>query len=292
MSEMTTAVNTRSELLLEGLIDYAGLFPPASLSMTKVVQNWSSYLQCDDAWMLGRLIIPAQQLDEFKESAATLLPSDEQEPWQLSVLLPPASETCFSKALQHVVKFNESDCGALANVVEFKASTTDEIDSALSALHDDLFPFIELPIDKDPRGLIAALAGSVTGAKVRTGGVTPEAYPSVQHLARFIHNCAIAQQTFKATAGMHHPVRHHNATVGVDEFGFLAVFNATAAARFDDATEEELVTILEAPKVDMEWCSDEFVEQTRAQLFCSFGSCSFDDARDDLRTMNLLKESK
>lgn len=286
-----TAISTRCEIMLEGLIDYAGLFPPADLSMQSIVANWSTFLKCDDAWMLGRLIIPAKRLNEFKDAAATLLSNDMQEPWQLSVLLPEANADGFSAAVQHVVAFNESNCGAVANVVEFKATTSSEIDAALSVLHDDLFPFIEIPIDRDPRGLIAALAGSVSGAKVRTGGVTPEMYPTAIDLARFIHGCAIAKQTFKATAGLHHPQLHHNASVGVDEYGFLAVLHATAAAGFNDAPIDHLVAILQAKVVDMEWCGDEILERTRAELFCSFGSCSFDDPRSDLREMKLLKDA-
>src|SRR3954466_16148905 len=44
-------------------------------------------------------------------------------------------------------------------------------------------------------------------AKVRTGGVTPDAIPSAETLARFIHECARRRLAFKATAGLHHAIR-------------------------------------------------------------------------------------
>jgi hypothetical protein len=205
-------------------------------------------------------------------------------------LLPEASSNSFAEEAQHVVDFNMSSCGAIANVVEFKATSTAEIDAALSCLHDDLFPFIELRIDQDPRGLVAALAGSIAGAKVRTGGVTEDLYPSAEDLALFIHCCAISKLQFKATAGMHHPCRNYNESVGVHEFGFLAVLFATAVARYEDATVDRIADILRSDSIDMESCTDQMLEKVRAELFCSFGSCSFDDPRSDLQAMGLLQE--
>jgi len=290
MSDMPTATTTRSEIMLEGLIDYAGLYPPASLDMQTTVNNWSMNLASEDKWMLARLIIPVNRLDEFMEAGRRLLPKPDQEPWQLSVLLPEASSNSFAEEAQHVVDFNMSSCGAIANVVEFKATSTAEIDAALSCLHDDLFPFIELRIDQDPRGLVAALAGSIAGAKVRTGGVTEDLYPSAEDLALFIHCCAISKLQFKATAGMHHPCRNYNESVGVHEFGFLAVLFATAVARYEDATVDRIADILRSDSIDMESCTDQMLEKVRAELFCSFGSCSFDDPRSDLQAMGLLQE--
>lgn len=291
MPDVQTATTTTSEILLEGIIDYAGLYPPADLDMKTVVKNWSLFLQSDDSWILARLIIPSSRLQEFKDCAKLLLPSpEEQDLWQLSVLLPPAGSEQFESAVQATIDFNVEDCGAVANVVEFKATTAQEIDSALEILHDDLFPFIELPIEDDPRGLIAALSGVIAGAKVRTGGVSSDLYPTTENLARFIHSCAIAGQPFKATAGMHHPCRNKNESVGVTEFGFLSVLHATAAASIENKSVSDLENILTMESPDFTSFSDTNLEQVRAELFNSVGSCSFDDPRTDLRSMGLLKD--
>ena len=293
MPEVQTATTSQSEICLEGFIDYAGLFPPADLDMQPVVDNWSKYLQSDDSWMLARLIIPSSRLEEFKIAAQQLLPSpEEQDLWQLSVLLPPAGSKQFKAAVQTTIEFNMEDCGAVANVVEFKATTVTEIDSALSVLHDDLFPYIELPIEEDPRGLLACLSGAIAGAKVRTGGLTPDSYPTSTNLARFIHCCAIAGQPFKATAGMHHPAQHKNETVGVVEYGFFSVLQAVTAVSIDGATVEEVGTILNAKVPDLSTFSDSDLELVRADIFNSLGSCSFTEAREDLCTMGFLKELK
>jgi hypothetical protein len=287
---MKTATSAKSEISLEGILDYAGLYPPANLDLQVVVDNWSDYLKSGDSWLLARLIIPANKLDEFKKCAKNLLPSELEEMWQLSVLLPPVSNDDFEAALQATVDFNMSDCGAVANVVECKASTNEEIEFALSVMHDDLFPYIELPIDEDPRGLLACLSGALVGAKVRTGGIASELYPSSQNLARFIHSCATAGQPFKATAGMHHPQRMKNESVDVVEFGFLSVLQATAAASLHEASAEEVEQILLLDAPDLSSFSETQIEQVRAELFNSFGSCSFDEPRQDLRTMGLLKD--
>jgi hypothetical protein len=292
MLNMKIATTTKSEIMLEGIIDYAGLFPPANLDMQSHVNNWAAYGQSVDNWMLARLIIPASRLDEFKRAAESMLPGVDEELWQLSVLLPQVSSDQFESAVQATIDFNMEECGAVANVVEFKANTTTEIDRALSCLHDDLFPFIELPIDEDPRGLIASLSGTISGAKVRTGGITKDLYPTSADLARFIHSCAVAGQTFKATAGMHHPSQHQNQTVGALEFGFLSVLQATAAASIGNANVEEVEEILTATSVDFSAYSEPQLEQVRAELFNSLGACSFDDPRKDLRSMGLLKETK
>jgi hypothetical protein len=291
MLNMKSATTTKSEIMLEGIIDYAGLFPPANLDMQSHVNNWAAYGQSVDNWMLARLIIPASRLDEFKRAAESMLPGVDEELWQLSVLLPQVSSDQFESAVQATIDFNMEECGAVANVVEFKANTTTEVDRALSCLHDDLFPFIELPIDEDPRGLIASLSGTISGAKVRTGGITKDLYPTSADLARFIHSCAVAGQTFKATAGMHHPSQHQNQTVGVLEFGFLSVLQATAAASIGNANVEEVEQILTATSVDFSAYSEPQLEQVRAELFNSLGACSFDDPRKDLRSMGLLKET-
>src|SRR6202171_3587103 len=55
-------------VLLHDLIDYAGLFPPASLAMAPSVANYDAYLRSEWSWILGRFIVPAPRLSEFEEA--------------------------------------------------------------------------------------------------------------------------------------------------------------------------------------------------------------------------------
>ena len=72
--------------LVSNLIDYAGLFPPASLDMAATVANYAEFVSGDDAWMLERLIVPVARLDEFEAAAAGKLPGDDDDPWPISAL--------------------------------------------------------------------------------------------------------------------------------------------------------------------------------------------------------------
>ena len=93
----------------------------------------------------------------------------------------------------------------------------------------------------------------------------------------------LQDKAFKATAGMHYPCQHKNETVGVLEYGFLSVLQATAAASIHNATVEEVENILNASEPVFSAFTESQLEQVRAELFNSLGTCSFDDPREDLR---------
>lgn len=292
--------------LLAQIIDYAGLFPPAKLQMEPTVRNYASYVRCNDAWMLGRVIVPVGRLEEFEAHAAEVLPSGEEaEPWRVSAITSPAGDDQLAGHLQQIAAFNEKHTApaagrAVIDVLELRGRSTAAIEQALDLIPDELFPFFEIPIAEDPRGLIATIVGSDAGAKVRTGGVTADLYPAPAHLARFISACAASEVPFKATAGLHHPLRHLSPAVGCQEFGFLNVFIGACLARAGAIEEEELCDLLESESVSeftiesdgIAWrghdLSIEDILAARERFAVSFGSCSFDEPREDLRTLGLL----
>src|SRR5947209_3444107 len=51
--------------LLTGIIDYAGLFPPAQLPLDESIRNYTRYRTEPESWMLGRFICPAAGLSEL-----------------------------------------------------------------------------------------------------------------------------------------------------------------------------------------------------------------------------------
>jgi len=290
--------------LMANLIDYAGLFPPAKLDMGPTVRHYASYMQSADEWMLGRLIVPVARLDEFEREAKALLPKgDDANVWLISALTAAAGDDQLEADLERIEAFNDEYAmagSALIDVIELKAASGEAIEHALDVVPDDVFAFFELPVEPDPRGLLAALPGSDAGAKIRTGGVTPELYPTPQQVARFIRACASAGIPFKATAGLHHPVRHRNETVGADEFGFLGVFLGACMTVAGELTEDELIAMLtETDARAFSFKSDSVswgghsvsaakIEKVRERSAIAFGSCSFDEPREDLRALNLL----
>lgn len=297
--------------LMSGLVDYAGLFPPAKLAMDAACQNYAKYVAAGRSWMLGRFICPVAKLEDFRRSAASHLPkSEDGAPWRISALI----DGDLDENLDAIFAFNaehEEPVHGLAVIdgVEIKVPGTDStafIDNALELVPDELFPFFEFPGGVDPRGLAAALAGADAGAKVRTGGITPDAFPPAAAVADFILACAGADVPFKATAGLHHPIRatyrltyEPNCATGT-MYGFFNVFMAAAAAFTGVREQAKLVRVLEETDPKAFTFSDDaagwrdarvplgVLHRARTEFMLSFGSCSFDEPVEDLEKLMLL----
>ncbi len=294
-------------ILLEHSIDYAGLFPPAGLAMGPAVENYAAYRAGPHAWALGRFVLPASRLEELETAAAGLLTEQPTTvPWRLSVLLgaDPAAEV---RALGELnCRHAASGAAALvADVVELKAATAEQVESALAALPKHLQVYVEIPVDQDPAHLVAAITRRGARAKVRAGGITPEAFPSTADLLRFLRACTSAGVPFKATAGLHHPLRaSYRLTYEADSprgtmFGFLNLF-LTAAFLHQEMDDADAARLLEEgdPRAftvddsDITWrgrrIEADALRAAREQAIVSFGSCSFTEPIDDLVSLHLL----
>jgi hypothetical protein len=295
------------ESLLSRIVDYAGLFPPAKLDMATTIWNYASYLDSNESWMLGRLIVPATRLKEYEIAAAEMSREKRNLPWALSAVLSDAKSSALPAELQSIEAFNMrndegGESAGLVEVLEMKADSAAAINGALEFISRDFLVFFELPIDRDPGDLIEALAAAGAGAKVRTGGLTRDAVPSPEHLARFIAVCAAADVPFKATAGLHHPLRHHSESLGTEEFGFLNVFIGACLAHSHELSESELVELLCETSLSAVTVEDDVIawrgypiasaniEDVREEFAISFGSCSFDEPVEHLRALRLLDE--
>ena len=285
--------------LLSELIDYAGLFPPAGLDMPRAVGNHASYLRADDAWALGRFVLPVGRLDEFAH-AAEHLRGDVV--WRLSAVIGP--DATADVALIHAFNARWRD-RFVVDVAEVKAGDRQSITQVTDALAGVGTVYVELPIAEDPGALLEAVRARGARAKIRTGGVVPEAIPSALHVARFIARCAELALPFKATAGLHHPLRGHYALTYADGapratmFGFLNVFLAAALAQ-SGMVMETLVAMLDERDVGalrvtdtaIEWRSHiiscEQIGRMRDSFALAFGSCSFREPIDDLHQLGLL----
>jgi hypothetical protein len=295
-------------VLLRDAIDYAGLFPPAQLDMPGAVAEYASYLASADAWALGRFVVPAARLDEMAAAARALVVPARQSlgapGWRLSVVF----GTDVSADMKRVDAFNatsgERGWTAEVQAVELRASTPDAVAAAMRVVPDGLERFVEVPIDGDVHPLIQAIADAGAFAKVRTGGTSAEAFPASDHLARFLAACISLDVPFKATAGLHHPVRGDYAlTYAPDSdrglmYGFL---NVMLAAAFLRAGESDAVAreVLEERRADAFEFDDAGVSwrghhlsvgelATARRATRSFGSCSFREPIDDLSVLGLL----
>jgi hypothetical protein len=309
--------------LTTDLIDYAGLFPPAKLDMQKSVETYARAVMGENEPMLGRFICPVARLDEFSKVAAPMLPGtnarsgyrtpmDGLEQWRISALI----EGDFAKNIGAIDVFNarhEKPENGLAyiDMIEMKVSKVDEIDQALDEMPDGLFPFFEFPVSLtegvgDCRGFVAALAGNRAAAKIRTGGIVGNAFPTIAEIATFLHACAAAEVPFKATAGLHHPVRSvHPLTYEPGSgtckmHGFLNLFLAAAVAKTMNPDMAVTTAILggEDPEEfkfgdDVLGWKEHLITTADAAVVregfaLSFGSCSFDEPVEDLRGLGWL----
>jgi hypothetical protein len=299
--------------LMSGLVDYAGLFPPAKLAMEAACANYARYSQGARSWMLGRFICPVAKLEEFRKASAAVLPrSAEDAPWRVSALIDGDLDENLDAIFAFNAEHEEPDRGlAVIDGVEIKVPATDStafIDNALELVPDELFPFFEFPSPAavDPRGLAAALAGADAGAKIRTGGVTAEAFPPAGAIADFLLACAGADIPFKATAGLHHPVRatyrltYEPGCATGTMYGFLNVFIAAAGAFTGVRDRAKLVRVLEESDPKAFTFTDGAagwreaavplgtLHRARTRFMLSFGSCSFEEPVEDLEKLGLI----
>lgn len=241
---------------MNGLIDYAGLFPPAALDMETAVANYARYLRGEHGWALGRFVVPVARLENFRTAQGALISPDttktilstlafglegfadslhsasrgvaEHFPWRLSAIVSADLES----ELKIVKAFNSKNSGrSLIDSVEIKASTIDEIRRAAPLVPQGVTCFFEIPANAGSE-IFHMLHGVGARAKIRTGGVVESAFPAAELIAQFIVRCAEAKVAFKATAGLHHPLRcvkpltyAANAPTGTMH-GFLNVFLA------------------------------------------------------------------
>jgi len=284
---------------LAGAIDYAGLFPPAALDMRTAIRNYASYRAGDHASLLGRFVVPAARLSQLAEELESL-----EKPGDM-IKVSAVLGANLSADIQSVIAFNERVSRAAVDSIEGKADRPGAIYELASGGSAGLDVFVELPFDGELGLLVDAVHAVGVRAKIRTGGVTREAFPSARSVVRFMRACLDAGVPFKATAGLHHAVTGTYAlTYAPDSprgtmFGFLNVFLAAAflaggmsdedAARLLDDGDASAFVFAEQ---GVEWRGQRIdaagLASTHGRVFGSFGSCSFREPVDDLRSMALL----
>ena len=168
--------------------------------MEAAVENYARYKAGSNAWMLGRFIVPIARLAEFGEAWVS---AGGPVGWHLSGLVGKPEEELPAVRAFNAIRGSKLKIDAL----EFKATSASEIASLKGKLPGDTLGYVEIPVTQDPAPLIAAIRTAGLRAKIRTGGLTAEMFPDAAKIARFLHGCSEAGVAFKATAGLHHPVR-------------------------------------------------------------------------------------
>ncbi len=292
---------------LTSLIDYAGLFAPAELQMRAAVPRYADSRSGPHAWLLGRFVLPIAQVEEFEHVFDDLPAEHRRVSWPLAVL----GGRNLEADVRKIVDFNrrhgdEGRQDAKIESIDLKVHSLDDIARAADVASEPAEVYFEIPITSDPHDRLAAVAAAGGRAKIRTGGVSAELFPSVPDLARFLKACAGEKVAFKATAGLHHAMRSEHPLTADERspkvvmHGFVNLFLAAALACCDRNGTELLEAVLneqqasafrfDADGVDIRSrrLSSDDLAQARRRFALSYGSCSLDQPIGDLKLLGLI----
>ncbi|MGQ0847668.1 MAG: hypothetical protein ACT4OP_00850 [Actinomycetota bacterium] len=263
-------------IALEGLIDYAGMYPPESLSLAEALFRYQKHRGGDHAWMLGVFLCPSSQL-------TALAGRVEESGLPIGVVADQA-------VVEAVASTNESGL----EITHFELATGVESAPDLEGLRRDISLFIEAEV-AEVATLALELAPRPVAAKVRLGGSTPAYFPDPGQVAAYLSEVASAGLAVKATAGLHHPWRHFSPDLGAWRHGFLNLVGAAALLENGGrSVEAEVILEAETGRLDASALSVagfDFGPQALAigrSFLPSYGSCSFDEPLDDLLAMSAI----
>jgi hypothetical protein len=296
--------------LLNRAIDYAGMFPPCALAVEPALRNQSSYVRSPEAWMLNGFVLPVEQFDAARKLLSEF---DSHHSLRVAALGPKTTNADafldgLGKAETAIRSFSRYGTD-LVSIGHLEMFLPDDVDSAslkkARAIVGDLPVFWEAPPERAEQ-TISLIAGhnsdedtATFGYKLRTGGVTADAFPTSAQIAHALVTAAMRQLPIKFTAGLHHPIRQFRDEVKTKMHGFLNVLGAAVLAAHHQWDTDKAVAMLEDEDPRSFSFADDFFAwrdwkidterlQQRRKFVKSFGSCSFDEPCEDLRALKLL----
>lgn len=272
--------------LVARLCDDAAIFPPGNLPLEEAVPAHLRHLESAHAGLVGPFVIGAAALDRLVPLVADL----PQASFEVSLTVPSPDGVADALATADGVP------ALLVRTVEVAvpegvpaADVIPLLDVAVAG-REDVEVYVELPRDDRRPALVERLTGTRYLAKLRTGGVRADLHPDEAELAAAVVTLTRAGVPFKATAGLHHAVRHTAPGTGFEQHGFLNVLAAVDAALSGaDAAEVAAVLALRDGQqvADRVRAPRNGVASVRQQ-FRSFGTCSIDDPLDDLTALRVV----
>jgi hypothetical protein len=260
-------------LALDRIFDDASQFPPGNLSLPQAIENHEQWRGSRWEPLVGRLLTPLGRMGELCERLGAA------RSWSIGVILP--GDASPSTATNAVAALGAT--GAVLTAIEAAASAEHELVDRWSESFPAAAVYLEGTADAVPR-----IAERGAHAKIRCGGLAADAVPGPAAVAAFLRACADARLPFKATAGLHQPLRHHDVGLGCHQHGFLNVLAATAAA-IDGASQPELIEILLAEDLEALNMSGHDICAAR-ELFEAFGTCSLAEPIDALLDIGVLHD--
>ncbi len=299
------AKSSPARALFAGLFDDAALFPPAALSMDEALREHDLHRRGPRGWALGRFVVPVGRLEELAARLEALPPDARGDgPWRLTAI---AGREPLSDA-KLVVEFNARHGRSLARIQSFEAVLGEDGDAGRlrRALPADIALALELPREEwrdeilDERLGVVQVVGAT--AKMRAGGTRAEDVPSPAAVFTFLEACAGLRLPFKATAGLHHPVRGP-AALGYEPDGGRATMHGylnlllAATLLWHGRAVDSARHLLESEDrhafrfVDgaVQWHSQRIVAaevaETRRDFAIAIGSCSFREPVEEFEAL-------
>ena len=275
------------ETLLRRVLDYAGMYPPASLTIDDAMAMYARCRADAEGWMVGSFVIPADRLDALDPVIGPV-----------SVIMNATTAADVASALRGGRRIRIA-------AMEFRPVAPEHVAALAAEIPGNIQAFFEVPVDADLERRLDAVAACGASAKMRTGGVTADAFPPASAIYRFMRAGVERGLCLKVTAGLHHaltgryPLTYEATSPEVSMHGFLNVC-AAAALVHSGMTEQEILPVLAessptAFRFDHEgirwrghFISTSDLAAPRQTLFSSFGSCSVQEPIDDLRRIGAL----
>lgn len=325
-----------SKAFMAGIIDYAGLFPPASLALDAAVSEFLAHRAEDKSWILARFICSDAGLEKLVTQREKFLATNAT-PVSIAVTLGGGKteedfHSQIKKGSEAIKRFNQGFSPAgVVDLVEIRLSAAllqlENESGMVRVLHriwDILNPecetvFLELQLAEANVAenhwgaymarFIRALSEfnrdrasphHLAGFKLRTGGLVKSDFPSLQTVVLALIGCRDHRVLFKATAGLHHPVRLYSSEVQTEMHGFLNIFGGGALAYSRSLNPEALLEIVaDTNKAHFSFAGDFFgwkdlrlsaqeIQEARQRAVRSFGSCSFREPIFDMQELGFL----
>lgn len=290
--------------LFRALVDDAALFPPGNAPMSVAVAEHRHHRSAPYTELVGPLLLPAARWGELVDclngapgAAAPDRPLGVLPPRLDIGLIGPIDqlEAVVPAALAEPrVTLRQLECpvGAGPDPVAAVRDVAARLDAIAPATSDGTVRrYAELPRGPHLLDGVDALAGTGAWAKLRTGGLSAEAFPTEAELAGFVDRCRGRELPFKLTAGLHHAVRHTAAATGFEHHGYLNVLAAVCLGALPDppfaGTEQALSGRAAGPLAEVAGAMLARPGETRG-CFASYGSCSVAEPLTDLVELGLL----
>lgn len=291
------------------LIDYAGLFPPASLSVSQSVDEYQRIRSGDHHWVAGRFLCRASQLTDLAATATAQFRSGDA-PWEIGVVFDrgPGESAAAANDFQNEMDPALSVTAAEAKLGEATPTAVNALLDAMLSVAPEVVPFIEVDTagGRDAITEQVLMIGQalrtrrrVGAAKIRCGGTTAELFPTPGNVAAFVLACTTQRLPFKATAGLHQPIRHFDAELGIERHGFVNLLIASALCEAGEDIDTVEAVIADSNRSNFSisaafasWRDKEVpgsaLRRVRQTGFISYGSCDFDEPIEALEERGLL----